>query len=103
MIPVPIFYFVVMSFAFFAIGIVGLTATKHFVLMILSIELALLASTLLATIFFYITANADIMTLLFAIWAIAATEAIAMVAFYRYISKYEASMDISKLSRLGDE
>lgn len=102
MIPIPVVYFVLTSFALFAIGVVGVVATRHFLLMILSIEVALVASTLLATIFFYTTVSGNIMLLLFAIWTIAATEAIALVSFYRYLGRYETSLDVTKLSKLRD-
>ncbi|MCL5430270.1 MAG: NADH-quinone oxidoreductase subunit K [Candidatus Marsarchaeota archaeon] len=102
MITVPIEYFVAFSFAVFAIGIVGVVASRHFILMLLSIEIALAAATLLATVFFYFDSNGNILVLLFMIWTIAATEAIALVSFYRYLSRYETSMDVTKLSRLRD-
>lgn len=102
MIPIPIEYFVVASFALFAIGIAGIAATRHFLFMILSIEVALVAASLLATVFYYTTVQGNIMLLLFSIWTIAATEAIALVAFYRYLARYETSLDVTKLSRLRD-
>jgi len=74
-----------------------------FVLMVFAIEVALVAATLLATAFFYFnTSSGNIMLLLFTIWTIAASEAIALVAFYRYISKYETNMDVTQLSKLRD-
>ncbi len=102
MIDVPIEYFIGISFALFSIGIVGVVATRNFLLMILSVEIALVAATLLATVFFYATAEGDLMTLLFAIWSVAATEAIALIAFYRYLGRYETSLDVSRLSKLRE-
>jgi NADH-quinone oxidoreductase subunit K len=103
MILIPIEYFVVISFALFSIGIAGIAATRHFLIMILSIEIALVASTLLATTMYYsVASSGNIMLLLFAIWTVAATEAIALVSFYRYLGRYETSLDVRKLSRLRD-
>jgi NADH:ubiquinone oxidoreductase subunit K len=102
MIPIPIVYFVLASFALFSIGIVGVAITRHFLFMILSIEIALVAASLIATVFFYTTTYGNIMLLLFAIWTVAATEAIALVAFYRYLARYEMSLDVTKLSKLSD-
>ncbi|MCW6160158.1 MAG: NADH-quinone oxidoreductase subunit K [Candidatus Micrarchaeales archaeon] len=100
---IPVEYFAVVSFALFAIGLAGVAATRHFVLMIFSIEVALTAATLIATVFFYFNTDGNIMLLLFTIWTIAASEAIALVAFYRYISKYETNMDVAQLSKLRDK
>ena len=102
MIPIPLLYFVFTSFGLFTVGIVGVAATRHFLLMIISLEVALVGSTLLTTSFYYTTVNGNIMLLLFAIWTVAAVEAIALVSFYRYLSKYETSLDVTKLSRLRD-
>ena len=103
MILIPIEYFVVVSFALFSMGAVGIVATRHFLLMILSIEIALVASTLLATaMYFSVAGQGNIMLLLFAIWTIAAAEAIALVSFYRYLARYETSLDVTKLSRLRE-
>lgn len=99
---IPIQYFIVVSFALFAIGMAGVAATRHFLLMIIAVEISLVASTLLATAFFTINGGGNIMLLLFALWAIAAVEAIALVSFYRYISKYESNLDVTRLSRLRD-
>lgn len=99
---IPIQYFLAFSFALFSLGLVGVAATRHFLLMILSIEIALVASTLLATVFFYFNTPGNLLTLLFAIWGIAAVEAIALVSFYRYLSRYQMDMDVTKLSKLRD-
>lgn len=98
----PIEYFIAISFALFSIGMVGVAVTRHFIVMILSIEIALVASTLLATAFYFTTSDGNVMLLLFAIWTIAATEAIALVSFYRYLGRYETSLDVTRLSKLRD-
>lgn len=99
---IPANYFVAISFAVFAMGVVGVAATRNFLIMILSAEISLAAATLLATTFFYYNTYGNILALLFAIWTIAAAEAIALVAFYRYITRFEMSMDVTKLSRLKE-
>src|SRR5580693_8196070 len=99
MIQILVSFFIVVSFGLFAIGIAGVAATRHFLIMILSIEIALASAALLATVFYYTSTNGNIMLLLFAIWTIAATEAIALVAFYRYLVRYETSLDVTKLSK----
>lgn len=100
---IPPEYFVVLGFAIFSIGIVGIAATRHFILMLVSVEIALVASTLVGTAFYYFNTNGgNIMLLLFTVWTIAASEAIALIAFYRYLAKYETSLDVTKLSRFRD-
>lgn len=99
---IPVAFFMIVSFALFSIGIAGVAATRHFLLMILSIEIAIVASTLISTAFYYYNTAGNLMPLLFTMWTIAAVEAIALVAFFRYISKYEVDMDVTKLSKLRD-
>lgn len=103
MIQIPIEYFIAISFALFSLGMVGVAVTRHFLLMILSVEIALVASTLFATtMYFSVIGAGNILLLLFAIWTIAAAEAIALVSFYRYLARYETSLDVARLSRLRD-
>lgn len=93
-------YFIALSIAMFAIGISGIAASRHFLIMMLSIEVAITASTLLVTAFFYFSSNNNVLLPLLAIWSVAATEVIALVAIYRYLVKEEVSLDITKLSKL---
>lgn len=93
-------YFVTLSIAIFSIGIAGVVASRNFLIMMLSVEVALVASTLLAISFFYFVASSDIVLLLLTIWSIASAEVIAMVAIYRYMVKEQISLDVAKLSKL---
>lgn len=95
-------YFVVLSVALFAVGISGVLASRNFLIMMLSIEIAITASTLLALSFFYFVSGSNILLLLITIWSIAAVEVMALVVFYRYMVKGQISLDISKLSKLRD-
>lgn len=95
-------YFIALSFAIFAIGIAGIAASRHFIIMMLSAEVAIIAGTLLATVFFYYSNPSDIVIMLIALWSVAAAEVIALVTFYRYLAKEELSMDVTKLSKLRD-
>lgn len=93
-------YFMLLSAMLFAIGIAGVLASRHFLIMMLSVELALVASTLLAVSFFYFSQGGNILVLLLAIWSVASAEIIAIVVFYRYIVRKEVNLDVSKLSKL---
>jgi NADH:ubiquinone oxidoreductase subunit K len=96
-------YFVYVCFALFALGISGVAASRNFIVMMLSIEIAIVAATLLATVIFTAGGQAGIMQLLFALFTIAAAEVMTLIVFYRYLSRYELSMDVAKLSRLKDK
>jgi NADH:ubiquinone oxidoreductase subunit K len=98
---IPLFI-ILLSVLVFAIGAAGIVASRHFVMIILAMEVMLVAATLLAVGFFYYYADGQIVLLLFSIWAIAAVEAIALIAFYQYMLKEESTMDVTKLSGLRD-
>lgn len=93
-------YFVVLSISLFAIGVAGVLASRNFIIMLLSVEIALTASTLLALSFFYYITLADITMFLLTIWSIASVEVIALIAFNRYMAKEEVSLDVTRLSKL---
>jgi NADH:ubiquinone oxidoreductase subunit K len=93
-------YFMALSIAAFAIGIGGIVASRHFLITALAIEAALLASTMLAVVMFYYSAAGDIVSLLLALWSVAAAETMALMVFYRYMAKWKVGMDVTKLSKL---
>ena len=97
MIPI---YPIELSFVIFALGLAGIAASRHFLVMMISIEVAITASTLLAVTLFYYTTSGNILVLLLTLWAVAATEVMALVAVYRYLEKAEVSMDVRRLSKL---
>ena len=94
--------FIVISFAVFALGIAGLVSSRNIVIMLLSTEIMLLSSTLLALVFFSFDVNGQILPLLFTIWAIASAEAITVIVFYRYLISSKSSLDIKILSKLRE-
>jgi len=93
-------YFVILSSTIFAIGISGVVASRNFLIMMLSIEIALTGSTLLALSLFYYVSASNIVIFLLVIWAIASTEVMALVVFYKYMVKGSISLDVRKLSKL---
>ncbi|MDE1869169.1 MAG: hypothetical protein KGH60_04375 [Candidatus Micrarchaeota archaeon] len=94
--------FILLGFAMFAIGISGIAASRHFVIMMLSVEVALIAATLVGTAFFYYVSSVNILIFLLAVWSVASVEVLSLVVFYRYLAKNEVSMDVTKLSKLRD-
>jgi NADH-quinone oxidoreductase subunit K len=95
-------YLFALSVAIFAIGISGVVASRNFLIMMLSIEIAITASTIMALSLFYFVSVSNIVLFLLTIWSIASVEVMALVAFYRYMVKGEISLDITKLSKLKE-
>ena len=95
-------YLQLLSAALFAIGIAGLASERHFLLMVLSIEVALIAASTFVMSFYAQGYSGAGMIFIFVIWAIAAVEAIVLIAFYKQLDKGGIGLDVSKLSRLRD-
>ena len=93
-------YFMGLSFAVFAVGICGIATSRHFLVMMVSSEVAIIASTLLSTMFFYFSTSGNILVLLLSLWSVASIEAMALVVVYRYLTKTEVGLDVTKLSNL---
>lgn len=96
-------YFLAVGFALFAVGIVGVVASRHFIIMMLAVEIALSAAIVVAAAgFVYSAGGGDVLGLLFTLWAVASAEIMGMVAVYRYMMVNGVEMDVRKLSRLRD-
>jgi NADH-quinone oxidoreductase subunit K len=94
-------YFIFLSFAVFAIGLAGILASRHFLIMMLSVEIAISASTILAvSLFYFAESGSSILLLLLAIWSVASAEVMAIIVFYRYMARNEVSLDVTKLRKL---
>jgi NADH:ubiquinone oxidoreductase subunit K len=92
--------FILLGMALFAVGISGILASRNFIIMMLSIEIMIISSTVVALSVFYFVSSGNIVILLLVIWSAASAEAMALVAFYRYMTKGQASLDVTKLSKL---
>ena len=95
-------YLAIMSAAIFAIGVAGMVSSKHFLVMILSIELSLIAATTLVVSFYSNGYSGFAIMFLFAVWAIAAVEAMALIVFYQELARRGKGMDITKMSQIRD-
>lgn len=95
-------YFIAISVGLFALGVAGVVASRHFIVMMLSIEIAITASIVLASATFAYSAPGNILGLLFTLWAVASTGIMGMVAVYRYMVAHGVSMDVRELSKLKD-
>jgi NADH:ubiquinone oxidoreductase subunit K len=96
-------YFIAIGFGLLAIGVAGVAASRHFIIMMLAIEIALSAGIVVAAAgFAFSSGNGNIIGLLFTIWAIASAEIMGMVAIYRYMVAHGISMDVRELSKQRD-
>ncbi len=96
-------YPLMLSFALLAIGIAGVIASRHFIIMMLSIELAFVGSIILLLGFFDMIQGVSLaMLLLASIWAVLVAEVSGIVVFYIYIKKRGMGFDVSAFSRLRD-
>lgn len=85
-----------------AIAVAGLVNEKHFVVLLLGVELIFLSSTLIIGYAFSALQAPDpsgVMALI-AVWSAAAAEVIALIAFYIYMKSSGVDFDVTKLSRL---
>ncbi len=96
-------YLLLLCFALFSLGVAGIASSKHFVIMVLSIEVILVASSLAAISFYSYVVSASILPVLFAIWAIAALDVIGLVVFYRHLARHKVSLDVTKLTKFGEK
>ena len=96
-------YFLAVGFGLFAVGVVGVAASRHFIIMMLAVEIALSAAIVVAAAgFVYGSAGGDILGLLFTLWAVASAEIMGMVAVYRYMISMGVSMDLRELVKQRD-
>lgn len=94
-------YFAVASVALVAIALAGIISDRHFVVIMLAIELMFIASATLLVSFFSFAGSpgTDAVAMLIGIWAVAAAEVIAMVTLYSFMKLRGFDFDITKLSR----
>jgi NADH:ubiquinone oxidoreductase subunit K len=95
-------YLAAASIALVAIAIAGIIADRHFIMMMLAIELMFIASSILLVSFFSFAGSPgpDAVVLLVGIWAVAACGVIATVTLYVCMKAQGFDFDVAKLSRL---
>ena len=87
------------SLAVFSAGFVGAVFSKHFIKIMLSIEAALLASTILLVGFVASTGSGAGLMLLILVWGSMAVEAIVTLTFYVLMKSRGIGFDVSRLNR----
>ncbi len=95
-------YFIELAFILFAIGLAGIAADRHFVAIIIAVEIILVASLVALVSFFTSTAavSSGPVLMLISIWAVAATEIIVLITFYVYMKYNGINFDITGLSKM---
>jgi NADH:ubiquinone oxidoreductase subunit K len=95
-------YLIELAFVIFAIGLAGIASDRHFVAILLAVELILVASIIALVSFFTSasSASASPVIMLIAIWSVAATEIIVLITFYVYMKYNGVSFDITTLSKM---
>lgn len=88
--------------ALIAVALAGLISERHFVSMVLAIELIFIASTVLLVFFiaYGSSPGPSAVPMLIAIWAVATVEIIALVTLYVYMKAHGSRFDISRLTKL---
>ncbi len=87
------------SLAVFSAGLAGVVFSRHFIKIMLSIEVALLASTVLLIGFVSSLENGAGIVVLILIWGAMASEAIVTLTFYVLMKARGIEFDVSKLNR----
>ncbi len=85
-----------------AIALAAIAAERHFVLIVLAIELIFLASTILLVYFFVVRGveSSGAVLLLISIWSVAAVEVMALITFYVYMKASGQRFDVALLSKI---
>jgi NADH:ubiquinone oxidoreductase subunit K len=84
------------------IAFAGLATDRHFIVIMLGIELMFVASAIALVSFFSYGAvpNQGAIVMLISIWAVAAAEIITLVTFYVYMKSRRIDFDVTRLSRM---
>ncbi|HEY8898708.1 MAG TPA: NADH-quinone oxidoreductase subunit NuoK [Niastella sp.] len=96
----PIKYYLFLSLALFAIGIMGVLMRRNAIIVFMSIELMLNAVNLLMVAFSKMFGNADAQIFVFFIMVVAAAEVAVGLAIIVMMYRKVHSVDINILNRL---
>ncbi len=95
-------YVFALSIALLAIGLAGIASDRHFIVIMLAVELIFVASTISLVAFFsYIpVVNPDAVLMLFSIFAVASVEIITVIALYVFMKQHGIGFDMAYLARM---
>ena len=88
--------------AILSVALAGIISDRHFVIIMLAIEMIFIASIVLLAYFFTNTQGADAsaVPMFIAIWSVAAVEVIALITFYVYMKARGFNFDVTKLEKM---
>ncbi|MDE1822721.1 MAG: NADH-quinone oxidoreductase subunit K [Candidatus Micrarchaeota archaeon] len=88
--------------ALLGVSLAGIITDRHFVVIMLAVEVMLVASMIATVAFISYNEAPDPIGFVFliALWAVAAAETIALVTFYIYMKYRGVDFDVTKLSRM---
>lgn len=95
-------YILIGAVALLAVALAGIISDRHFVVIMLAVELMFVSSSILLVYFFSYSANPDssAVPMLIAIWSVAAVEVITLITFYVYMKSRGFDFDVTRLSKL---
>lgn len=95
-------YLAGLAVAVVGIALAGMASNRHFIVIMLGVELIFAACTVLLVSFFTASqqGNPQAVIMLLSIWAVAAAEIMVMVVLYVYMKSEGVSFDTSKLTRM---
>ena len=95
-------YLLIISVSILAVALAGIIAEKHFIAIMLAIELVFIASTIALVSFFAYarTPDSSAVMMLIAIWSVASAEIITLITFYVHMKSKGFDFDVARLSKL---
>ena len=98
----PSIDFIAFGALFFALGIGGVAASRHLVVIMLAVEIMFIGSIIAAVGYFSsgISTNGSFFIMLMSIWAVASSEIIVLIMFYVYMKGRSEEFDVSKMNSL---
>jgi NADH:ubiquinone oxidoreductase subunit K len=95
-------FLLIAAITLLGVALAGIISDRHFVVIMLAIELIFISSTIFLAYFFSYNQNPDpsAVPMFVAIWSVAAVEVIVLITFYVFMKSRGFDFDITKLSRL---
>ncbi len=95
-------YLLLTAVALLAVALAGIVTDRHFVVIMLAVELMFISSSILLIYFFSYSPSPspEAVPMIVAIWAVAAVEVIALITFYVYMKSRGFDFDVTRLSKL---
>lgn len=95
-------FLLIAAVALLAVALAGIITDRHFVVIMLAVELMLVSSSIMLVYFFSYASgpNPSAVPMLVSIWSVAAVEVITLITFYVYMKSRGFDFDVTRLSRL---